>query len=274
MAKVRKPPRKPTGTITGHSIDLTPGEDARLESLGQFKLPEDKNAAETVVLSKMLSVSASFLPPVDTFKKFPTDHGPDFILNMIDRSESFAELLEIAPLKRGGYETASRVRNLGDFIDHIVEQVKIKETKYRDKPFKPIYLVLYVSDERFSPDPTQTKAIRNALNSIHLSAFEALYLVLFAYDGCPTVVLMRPFKNEFSRNEMRRLRKGQMIVADRTTAEVLQTNWDGDRFDTTVRMYLPPGADMSAYKIGKTLTGQIPGVDIRPRFPGKNKPEK
>jgi hypothetical protein len=57
-------------------------------------------------------------------------------------------------------------------------------------------------------------------------------------------------------------------------AEVLQTSWDGDKFDTTVRVYLPPGADMSVYQVGKKLTGQIPGVDIRPRFPPKKTPEK
>jgi hypothetical protein len=248
MSKNRKPPRKPTGQIRHRELSFTPGKKPELTPVMTFKLPEEKNAAESVVMGKLFSHvgRAVFLPRIHSFEKFPTDHGPDFKLTLAE-GPAFAELTEIA-LLTGPYATALRVRNTGDYIDHVVALVKEKERIYREADFKPIYLVIYVSDEVFSPDVPTTMALRKAINSMPPSCFEGIFLVLFAHKGDSTIVKIRPEVETLTRNEARSIRRKQMVFPDLSQAKIVHDASVGNQIDTTVRVYMPKGTDMTPYR--------------------------
>jgi hypothetical protein len=215
-----------------------------------FKLPEEKNAAETVVMEKFASLSghAHFLPLISKLEKFPTDHGPDFIIQEASR-QAYIELVEIAPL-HGPYASANHCMNVGEYIDYAIDQVKIKIEKYGGRTeFRPIYLIMYVSHYGFSPDIPQTQALRRQMQVIRNDVFKNIYLLLFAHDGTPTAVIMWPFQpTDITRNEVRRLRKAQMVRPDLSLARIVADASQGDHVDTTVRIMLPSGTDMRPFE--------------------------
>lgn len=245
----KKPPRKPTGEIRHRELSFTPGKKVELTPLLSFKLPEDKNAAETVVMSKLFSrvAMARFLPQITAFEKFPDDHGPDFVLELAGGLRAFAELTEIAILT-GPYKSAARVRNTGDYADHVVALVAEKERIYGAANFQPIFLVIYVSEEVFSPDIPTTRLLRREINLMPPSSFAGIFLVLFAHDGNPTVVNMRPDNDIMSRKEARQLRRRQMVFPDLSLAKIVTDHSSGNQFDATVRLYMPPETDTTPYR--------------------------
>lgn len=250
MAKpTKKQPRKPTGEIRHRELSIKPGEKPSLSEMMMFKLPEDKNAAETVIMDKLFSHvgGAPFLPRITSYQKFPDDHGPDFNLTLAGNLPAYAELTEIAILK-GPYSKAARVRNRGDYIDHVVALVAEKERIYGATDFRPIYLVIYVSDEVFSPDIPTTRLLRREVNLMPPSCFEGIFLVLFAHNGDATIVNLRPDNDLMPRNEARMLRRGQMVFPDLSMAKIISDKSLGNQIDTTVRVFLPPGTDMAPYK--------------------------
>jgi hypothetical protein len=215
-----------------------------------FKLPEEKNAAETVVMEKFANLSgcADFLPLISNFEKFPTDHGPDFIIQE-PSGQAYTELVEVAPL-HGPYASANHCMNVGEYIDYAVDQVRTKIEKYVAKSeFRPLYLLMYVSHYGFSPDIPQTQALRRQMQAIRNDVFKNIYLLLFAHDGTPTAILMWPFQaTEITRNEVRRLRKAQMVRPDLSLARIVADASHGDHVDTTVRIMLPSGTDMRPFE--------------------------
>ena len=74
--QAKKAHRKPTGKISAHSVKITPGGDTEILLLGEFKLPENKNAAETVIMEKLYSIcyKADFLPAIYS-KAYPSPSG-------------------------------------------------------------------------------------------------------------------------------------------------------------------------------------------------------
>lgn len=215
-----------------------------------FKLPEEKNKAETLVMEKFsgLSTKTEFLPLIVNFEKFPTDHGPDFIIESFE-GQAYAELVEIAPLS-GPYASATHCMNVGEYIDYALNQVRIKISKYTPKSeFRPIYLIMYVSHYGFSPDIPQTKALRRQMQSLRNDTFKGIYLLLFAHDGSPTAVMMWPFRgNDITRNQVRQLRKTQMVRPDLSLAHIISDASHGNYVDTTVRVLLPRGTDMKPFE--------------------------
>lgn len=250
MVRRRKPPRRPTGVIQTRQLQVGGGRVPQLGPVMSFKLPEEKNAAETVVMEKLASLSgcADFLPMISSFEKFPNDHGPDFIIQELV-GPAYVELVEIAPL-HGPYVSANHCMNVGKYIDHAISQVKIKIKKYGVRSeFRPIYLIIYVSHYGFSPDLQQTKALRRQMQCIRNDVFNNIYLVLFAHDGTPTAIIMWPFHAaDITRNEVRQLRKAQMVRPDLSLARIISDASHGDYVDTTVRILLPRGTDMRPSK--------------------------
>ena len=250
MAGNRKPPRKPTGIIQMRHLEIKAGQAPQLGPTMSFKLPEEKNAAETVVMGSFSSLcpTAEFLPPIIDFHKYSTDHGPDFILKMPE-AQAFAELVEIAPLW-GPYSTANHCMNVGDYIDYALNQIRTKVAKYKSKvEFRPIYLIMYVSHYGFSPDIPQTKALRRQMQVLSNNVFKGIYLVLFAHDGTPTAVVMWPFKaDDITRIQTRALRKTQMVRPDLSKAHIISDSSNGANVDTTIRVFLPSGTNMEPFK--------------------------
>jgi hypothetical protein len=248
MNMAKKPPRKPTGKITQPYLVLEPGKPAVLEISGAYKLPEDKPVAEREVMAKLLD-ACSKRPgffEIAGFTSIPDDGSrtPDFHITMKDGSAGFTELVEIAPLGKGGFETADRVRNVGDFLDHTIGQIRTKEQKYGGGKYAPLHLITYVSDDRFVPDDRQTVALRTLLSGEKFSAFATVHLVLFAHDGSPLVVKLWPYHREMSDNEIVILRSQQFARPDFSQAVVKETNWDGDNFNATTRVFFPKGAKL------------------------------
>jgi hypothetical protein len=239
MKKSKIPHRKPTGEINAHSMTIAKGSDAQIDPVHTFKLPENKNLAETIVMEKIQGICHlfDFLPPIYGFEKFPTDHGPDFILKMIDSSVAYAELVEIAMLGSGGYRSADRVRIFGDYLDHVVNEYKKKQEKYLTRNYKPIYLIMYASDDRFIPDIKEILAIRFELNKLKNSVFISVFFLAISYDGSPGPFIVMPFRKQLTRNEVRIMRKKQMVRPDGGTSIIKSTTWNGDKFD--VQMWIP-----------------------------------
>jgi hypothetical protein len=246
----RKPPRKPTEVIQTRQLHVGPGQAPQLGPVMSFKLPEEKNEAETAVMDKFsgLCVTTEFLPPIIDFYKYPSDHGPDFIIKMPE-GRAYAELVEIASLS-GPYSTANHCMNVGDYLDYTLDQVRTKIAKYEPKvEFRPIYLIMYVSHYGFSPDIPQTRALRRQMQAMPSGVFKGIYLVLFAHDGNPTAVMMWPFKGtDITRNQVRALRRTQMVRPDLSQARIIADASSGTNVDTTVRVMLPLGTDMRPFE--------------------------
>jgi len=275
-ARTKKQPRKPTGRITQSSLHISKIDGVELRQLGEFKLPEEKNLAETVVMEKFVQVSrqAPFIQAVNSCSKFPTDHGPDFSIVVENIGDAFAELVEIAPLKYENYENASRVRNLGEYVDHVINEVLKKEAKYKNRDFVPLYLIIYVSDDKFLPDPHQTCLIMQSVNLLKLTAFNEIYLILFAYDGNATVAKIWPDpRRPLNLQQIAEMRDQQMIRVDQSKIVIMSEAWHGNEFDVTTRIYFPKGTDMTkfaelaktpdrALKPGDLPSGIVPDVRL------------
>jgi hypothetical protein len=233
---------------------------ATISRLGQFKLPEDKNLAEITVMERLCRLQT----PIDSFLKFPNDHGPDFILKMKDGTAAFAELFEIAIISSGGYEKTKRLFTVGEFIDHVVKKLLEKDEKYSKREFRPLHIVIYVSDDRFVPGPYETQALRAAINILKLASIQSVTLVLFAHDGSPFAIAMYPFQKELHRNELRRRRSHQMVRPDFSRAKIIKDNSRPGFTDVTVRIYMPEDYDFTGYVVDdkKPISSTSPAAEI------------
>lgn len=256
MAKQSKSQRKPTGEIRAGTLEVGGNTPASLSPIQTFKLPESKNEAEDLVMQKFVGVSrqanaSGVLSPLSKATHFPTDHGPDFEVVTASGTTSYFELLEIAPLS-GRYEDADHAMLVGELVDFVVAQIETKIRKYGPQTqFRPISLLLYVSHYGFSPGPLETHCIRDTLLSLSNQVFDEIFLELFAYDGCPLVVKLWPWRGQhFTKSQLTGHRRRQMIRADPAQVKITSDMSQDDRIDVTVRQYLPKNVDLSKIKIG------------------------
>lgn len=256
MAKQNKPPRKPTGEIRATTLEVGGNQPAALSKIETFKLPEVKNEAEDVIMQNFVMLSRQdnardHLVRLESATHLPTDHGPDFEVTFDSGEFGYFELLEIAPLL-GRYEDANRVMLVGEFIDFIVNQIEKKIRKYSErKQFRPIYLLLYASHDGFSPGPLETRGIIDTMLSLSNEVFNAIYLEILAHDGSPWVAKLWPFKGRhFTKSELTGHRRRQIIRTDPTQIKIIADNSHGNRFDVTIRQYLPKGVDLAKIKKG------------------------
>jgi hypothetical protein len=143
MAKKHK---KPTGTVGCISISA----DGRPPQFQQVHFPPEKAAIERKV------VAAAVFAKNDLGRFYQLESDPvqndendlDFTLNTL-RGEERLELMEIAFLKTGSYDTAPLSYNYGELADAICAGIAKKSRLYGDRPCG-IHLLLYSTDFRFS----------------------------------------------------------------------------------------------------------------------------
>jgi hypothetical protein len=231
-----------------------------LEAVQTFKLPENKNNAETVVMTKFVGLTQqsgqSVLPVLHSPAHFPTDHGPDFEVYSKDGTLEYFELCEIAPLV-GKYEDADRIMLVGDWVKAVVERVENKVANYGKKPgFRPISLLLYVTHDHFSPSPLEVACARDALQGISNGVFKSIYLEIFAHDGNPLAMMLSPFAGRsYTKSQLTGHMRRQMVRPDPAQVQIIDDKSSGDYVDVTVRQYLPLGTDISKLKVGAVPEG-------------------
>ncbi len=239
MAK-RTPPR-PTGTISKRKLLLQRGRSTSLGAVETFKLPHDKVAAETLVMDKsLLAFPLMDLPKqVRSAVPHPLQNGPDFNIVFDDGSTGFVELAELAPLQ-GPFAKACQLMRAGDFIDHAVNVVRKKQSKYLGRGYAPLILMLYVSDDRFTPSRLTTAAIATVLSVTDSSAFMYVTITLFAPNGDPTVVRLKPNGWRLDLFAMMDAREKIMGIANAENAKLISGGRDANGYvDTTLRFYYP-----------------------------------
>ncbi|RYG06477.1 MAG: hypothetical protein EOO07_29050, partial [Chitinophagaceae bacterium] len=207
MSKDKKKHLSPKGEMVRANYKIEPGKPITKLEAKKFKLPEDKEACELLVAKALEFATKSTTKYKDktifwtTFdfkeiKNHPTQHGPDIDLKF-NNINGYAELFEVAPLK-GPHNTASRVHNVGTLADWIRRQVLIKQKKYENKSYKPIFLIMYWSDNAFLPDEKTLFHVARDLNIGIVSTFAGIFSVYF-HGGVPIVYQLYPL-NEFPIN--------------------------------------------------------------------------
>src|SRR3989338_4991276 len=89
---------------------------------------------------------------ITSFTPHSKEDGPDFDLETL-HGVAYAELTEIAHLNRSSYSSAQRISTVGEYVEKVIKLIQKKETIYSTSKqnYKPLYLVIYISDDAFSP---------------------------------------------------------------------------------------------------------------------------
>ena len=144
--------KKPTGKSGPISAKITKSGEFTA-SFEKIQFPDDKDEIESYVVSCFVDSGKEkfgkyfFIsdPKKNTLDDF------DFLVTT-PKGNAYLELMEIAPLElyRGGYKDAPNCIDRYDISKFVHSKILEKSEKYPNKLSKELYLLLYVTDYKFS----------------------------------------------------------------------------------------------------------------------------
>ena len=154
--------KKPTGKSGSFRFGIKDSGEAS----GEFRkigFPDEKDDIEEVIVSRFI-MSAK-----EKFKEFFFISQPrknelddfDFTVKT-QKGEAYLELMEIAPLDlyKAGYEKAPKTYDRCELAEYVVSKVVGKSENYPNNLKRELFLLLYVTDFKFSFSDTTIQLLR------------------------------------------------------------------------------------------------------------------
>lgn len=156
---MRKKASKPIGAAGTTRITKT--ELGHRAEFRRAEFTSDKEEIEEDILRGFLLSAKDSLPALSDppFKRNQQDDF-DFDLHLLDDKIKFMELKEFAPLAKGSYESASSKYFVGNFVELIRRMVLKLSKRYRSSVGDGLYLLLYVTDWRFTLSQSTLNSLR------------------------------------------------------------------------------------------------------------------
>jgi hypothetical protein len=256
---MKKGPKKgkPTGTIRSLNIVNTPSGMPLVLPEKAFSFPPSKDQAEEVAMKalheelRLNYVQFKF----DNYAKHPKEDGPDFDV-IWDGQKAYVELTELAPLS-GPYETARRVFTVKEMADLLVGLVEKKNSKYKDRGYSPLFLLIYVTDDAFYVAEEVLLVVAQMLQLISTLVFEGIFFVSFWADGRPHMRMPFPHHESLLLLDVQSYLEKQVINPSSSETKIVST--DPATNSIVVRQYLPRGAELS--KLVDSVKAMLPGLE-------------
>lgn len=134
---------KPTGNISQARIN---NDGFETKSIA---FPESKEEIEIFFAEQYISAVNSQGIDISLVSLNETD-DLDFKC-IIDGAAGYIELTEVALLGRSGYDEDKSSYNIYEFAKYVRAQINKKAYKYKGSTSRPIVLLLYITDWKFSP---------------------------------------------------------------------------------------------------------------------------
>lgn len=239
--KRRARPTKPTGNIFGKTIHLGYGP-AEISKLKAFEFPKDKAAAEDFVMTEFahqsrLCNSSKLIPIIYYFEPHFTEHGPDFVARLIDGSQCYIELFEIAPLL-GPYDPNTYI-TIQQWLDFTKENINKKIKKYaRHNAFRPIRLLIYATHSNFTPFKLEAFMLTDELRNLRNEVFKSIHVISFNHEGHSITFKVWPSnQRNFTINQRNNFKKWTMVRPNYEKVKIVADQSAGTKIDTTVRIF-------------------------------------
>lgn len=249
--------RRPTGTIKDRNIQLLPSGMPVIGDPLVLKFPEDKEAAEEMAMRGLIAALRADEGPFrfSSFTRHPQPDGPDFEIEW-NGHRGYIELTELAPL-RGPYSTAKRVFTVAEMARCMEQAVNQKQQKYLARPHRPLFLLIYVTDDAFYITEEVLAVFAYRLRGRKDIIFEAVFYLAFWADGRPCVRVAYPLERDISQEYVERVLDQQVINPDTDQYRVIEE--DPATNSLVIRQYLPRGADMN--RLVDSIKAMLPGID-------------
>lgn len=186
--------KKPTGKRTFLHINKT---DSQLHSrIVPLEFPNSKNDIEKVIINifcRELAQNKFFTITSEPLKV--SDHDIDFRINT-SLGEMGVELVEDAPLTKGGYENLKSEYTAGERHDHLKLLIEKKSKKYESyNKTKTKALLIYNTDGKLG---LIDEIFALAVKHCHMSAkvFDYVFYLTPRPDCSATIALFYPQKKE------------------------------------------------------------------------------
>ncbi|MCH8491126.1 MAG: hypothetical protein LAT81_14525 [Oceanicaulis sp.] len=249
--------KRPSGSIKSRNIY---SNNVGMPTIGPpriLKFPDEKNDAEAFAMYGLIfSLKGNHVPYFfDGANRYPSENGPDFEVQWNGR-KAFLELTELAPLK-GPYATAQRVFTVAEMASHLERLVENKNTLYSVREFKPLFLLIYVTDDAFYTSEEVLVVLCDTLSKRSDLIFEAIFFVQFHADGRPVMRMPYPPSIDTNKIDIEYLKQKQIINFDSREFDVLEE--DPISKSIVIRQRLPLGSDVR--KLVDSIKNEMPGLN-------------
>lgn len=255
--RTRKTSARPAGSVKSTPVGKTADGMPFILPQKVFSFPSEKQRAEEIAMRGLYDqLRIGHLPyNFSSYKAHPKQDGPDF--NVVwNNGGAFVEITELAPLK-GPYSTARRVFRVGEMAKLMASLVEKKNEKYKSRGYKPIFLLIYVTDDAFYVVEEVLQLLAKYLQIGKDLVFEAVFYLAFSADGVPHVRMPFPHDEELRFVNVERFANYQVINPD--TAKYRVVEEDFARNILTIRQYLPEGAELS--NLAPSVRLLLPGLE-------------
>ena len=252
-----KKPARPTGVLKGTNVVRSITGMPELRDPFVFKFPTRKEDAEDLAMKGLITELSKRYVQYEfvNHSRHLKEDGPDFDV-MWNGNVAHVELTEYAPLK-GPYESAKRVFTAEEMARGLEERVLVKNSNYARRGIKPMFLLLYVTDDAFYVTEEVLLLLAYYLQFHADIIFEAIFFVAFWPDGRPHMRMPFPHREDLRLRDMSHISKQQVINLDVSDSELIAS--DVGEQTITVRQNLPPGADLRL--LPDSLKAHIPGFE-------------
>jgi len=154
--------KKPTGKLGPYKVQIdTKGNPQG--NLEPIKFPAGKDDIEEHIVEKFIISGKKKFKESFFISQPQKNELDDFDFQVrTPKGTAFLELMEIAPLElnEGGYDKASKSYDCYEFANYIFSKFKIKSDKYPNNLSTELYLLLYITDFKFSLSETTIHLLR------------------------------------------------------------------------------------------------------------------